>query len=87
MFNVNTYNCVHIFKDEQIEVHRYILPLDCRFGNTARNVSADRNVHAYRMLDGADINMSQCSKGKGKGKGGDRVQTPRKIVRLYHLDS
>ena len=59
--NVNAYICVHIFKNGQIEVHRHILTLDCRYGKTERNVSADRNVNAYRMLNAADINMSKCS--------------------------
>ena len=59
--NVTAYICVHISKNEQIEVHWHILTLDCRYGKTERNVSADRNVHAYRMLNAADINMSKCS--------------------------
>jgi len=59
--NVTAYICVHISKNEQIEVHWHILTLDCRYGKTERNVSADRNVNAYRMLNAADINMSKCS--------------------------
>ena len=55
------YICVHIFKNEQVEVHRHILPLDCRYGKTERNVSADINVNADIMLNAADMDMFKCS--------------------------
>ena len=48
--------------NEQIEVHRHILPLDCRYAKTDRNVSADTNVNADRMLNAADITRFKCSK-------------------------
>ena len=45
--NVTAYICVHIFKNEQIEVHLNQLDECQRYVSADGNMNADRNMNAY----------------------------------------